>query len=47
MSDSATHLFGTNALGVYKSTQSIGGMRVTNSSAQTQNYINVTTYGVK
>jgi len=47
MSDSATHLFGTNALGVYKSTQSIGGMRVTNSSGQTHNYINVTTYGIK
>ena len=42
-----SNLMGTKAIGVYKSTQSIGGMRVTNSSAQTQNYINVTTYGVK
>ena len=41
------NLFGTKAISVYKSTQSIGGMRVTNSSGQTQNYINVTTYGVK
>ena len=42
-----SNLMGTKAIGVYKSTQSIGGMRVTNSSAATQNYINVTTYGVK
>ena len=41
------NLFGTKAIAVYKSTQSIGGMRVTNSSGQTHNYINVTTYGVK
>jgi len=41
------NLFGTKAIGVYKSTQSIGGIRVTNSSVQTHNYINVTTYGVK
>jgi len=42
-----SNLMGTKAIGVYKDVASIGGMRVTNSSAQTQNYINVTTYGVK
>lgn len=46
-STSGGNLFGTKAIGVYKSTQSIGGMRVTNSSVITHNYINVTTYGVK
>ena len=34
-------------IGVYKSTQSIRGMRVTSSGGGSHNYINVTTYGVK
>ena len=38
---------GTKGIGVYKSTQSIGGMRVTASGGGTSDYINVTTYGVK
>ena len=40
-------LNGNKFIGVYKSTQSIRGMRVTNSSGTSMNYINVTTYGVK
>jgi hypothetical protein len=43
----ASNLQGTKAIGVYKSTQSIGGMRVTTSGGGSHDYINVTTYGVK
>ena len=42
-----SNLMGTKGIGVYKSTQSIGGMRVTTSGGGTSDYINVTTYGVK
>jgi len=46
-STSGGNLFGTKAIGVYKSTQSIGGYRVICSGNPTQNYIIATTYGVK
>ena len=46
-STSAGSLFGNKGIGIYKSTQSIGGYRITLSGGATLNYIQATTYGVK
>ena len=46
-STSGGNLFGSKAIGIYKSTQSIGGYRIILSGGATLNYIQATTYGVK
>ena len=46
-STSGGYLFGSKGIGVYKSTQSIGGYRIILSGGATVNYIQATTYGVK
>ena len=43
---SASKLFGTKAMGVYNSVQSLGGYRVICSGSPTLNYVVATTYGV-